>query len=117
MGDVVNYVGVDNHVKESIPFFDEYLKVDRGTPPEYLFERSTEDLGNEKFSTDRYISREWHDLEKEHMWYKVWNMVCRENDIPNPGDQLEHTIIDQPVAVVRTETGSWLRPHHSPIGY
>ena len=105
MGDVVNYVGVDDQVKESIPFFDEYLKVDRGTPPEYLFERSTEDLGNEKFSTDRYISREWHELEKEHMWFKVWNMVCRENDIPNPGDQLEHTIVDQPVAIVRTETG------------
>lgn len=36
MGDVKYQVGIDHHIRESIPFFSESLEVDRGTPPAYL---------------------------------------------------------------------------------
>jgi hypothetical protein len=26
---------------------------------------------------ERYTTREWHLLEKEHLWRKVWQMACR----------------------------------------
>jgi nitrite reductase/ring-hydroxylating ferredoxin subunit len=55
--------------------------------------------------TDRYLSRDFHELEKERLWKRVWQMACREEDIPNPGDTLVYDICDQSILMVRTETG------------
>src|SRR5262249_46912750 len=30
----------------------------------------------------RYIDRKYHNREVEHLWKKVWQIVCREDDIP-----------------------------------
>ena len=43
----------------------------------------------------RYTSREFFDLEMERLWPRVWQVACREEEIPNPGDFLEYTIGDQ----------------------
>jgi hypothetical protein len=51
----------------------------------------------------RYTSREFFDLEMERLWPRVWQVACREEEIPNPGDFLEYTIGDQSILVVRSE--------------
>ncbi len=51
---------------------------------------------------ERYISREFFDLEMEKLWPRVWQVACREEEVPNPGDFLEYTIGDQSILVVRT---------------
>ena len=43
---------------------------------------------------ERYISREFHDREVEKVWRKVWQFVCREDHIPNPGDHITYDIAD-----------------------
>ncbi|MGH3595860.1 MAG: aromatic ring-hydroxylating oxygenase subunit alpha, partial [Mycobacterium sp.] len=51
---------------------------------------------------ERYTSQEFFDLEMEKLWPRVWQVACREEEIPNPGDYLEYTIGDQTILVVRT---------------
>jgi phenylpropionate dioxygenase-like ring-hydroxylating dioxygenase large terminal subunit len=51
----------------------------------------------------RYTSQEFFDLEMERLWPKVWQVACREEEIPNPGDFLEYTIGDQSILVVRRD--------------
>ncbi len=51
----------------------------------------------------RYTSREFFDLEMERLWPRVWQVACREEEIPDPGDFLEYTIGDQSILVVRSD--------------
>jgi phenylpropionate dioxygenase-like ring-hydroxylating dioxygenase large terminal subunit len=50
---------------------------------------------------ERYYDREFFELEKEHLWPKVWQMACRLEEIPEPGDFVEYEICDQSIIVVR----------------
>jgi hypothetical protein len=43
--------------------------------------------------TARYISREYHDLEKERLWSRVWQMAAHEDDFPNVGDAVPYDIL------------------------
>jgi phenylpropionate dioxygenase-like ring-hydroxylating dioxygenase large terminal subunit len=51
---------------------------------------------------ERYVSREFVDLEMEHLWPRVWQVACREEQIPEVGDYLEYTIGDQSILVIRS---------------
>ena len=53
----------------------------------------------------RYTSREYFDLEMERLWPRVWQVACREEEVPRPGDFLEYTIGEQSILVVRAESG------------
>ena len=52
-------------------------------------------------SAENYISTEFAKAEAERMWYRVWQMACREEEIPNVGDFYTYDIVDQSVIVVR----------------
>lgn len=51
---------------------------------------------------ERYVSREFFDLEMEKLWPRVWQMACREEEVPNVGDFLEYTIGDQSILITRS---------------
>src|SRR5271170_848894 len=53
---------------------------------------------------ERYTSQEFFDLEMERLWPRVWQVACREEEIPDVGDFLEYTIGDQSILVVRSDT-------------
>lgn len=44
-------------------------------------------------------------LEKEHIFMKDWLCVAHVDELPNPGDFLTHTVIDEPVLIVRNRSG------------
>ncbi|TAK99513.1 MAG: aromatic ring-hydroxylating dioxygenase subunit alpha [Rhodospirillaceae bacterium] len=50
---------------------------------------------------DHYISPEFLRLEKEHMWPRVWQVACREEELPNVGDYVTYNIMDESIVVVR----------------
>ncbi|MBC2776631.1 aromatic ring-hydroxylating oxygenase subunit alpha [Parasphingopyxis marina] len=58
--------------------------------------------GSMDVSTDEIISREAHEREKEHIWTKAWQMACREEQIPEIGDQYVYDICDKSYIVVRS---------------
>ncbi len=51
----------------------------------------------------RYYDPDFYRMETERLWPRVWQMACRLEEIPNPGDFAEYEILDQSVLVVRTE--------------
>ncbi len=51
---------------------------------------------------ERYTSKAFHDLEVEKLWKKVWQMACREEDVPEVGDHITYDIANLSVLVVRT---------------
>ena len=52
---------------------------------------------------ERYVSRDFFDLEMERLWPRVWQMACREEEMPRTGDFLEYVIGDQSILVTRSE--------------
>ncbi|HET9769285.1 MAG TPA: SRPBCC family protein [Acidimicrobiia bacterium] len=54
-----------------------------------------------RVSTSRYTSAAFARREQERLWKRVWQMACRAEDIPDPGDFVEYTIGDQSFLVVR----------------
>ena len=86
--------------------FQDLLDLENVEVPEYLRIKSNPHLGDEDLSVDRYISQEFFDRERDHMWSRVWQMVCREEDIAEPGDHHVYNIIDSSVIVTRTPSGS-----------
>jgi phenylpropionate dioxygenase-like ring-hydroxylating dioxygenase large terminal subunit len=55
---------------------------------------------------ERYTSRAFHDLEVEKIWKRVWQVACREEDIPEVGDYLPYDIAGIKVLVVRSAPGT-----------
>ena len=49
----------------------------------------------------RYLTREFHDLEVEKVWKRAWQMACREDEIPAVGDTLVYDVADLSFVVVR----------------
>jgi phenylpropionate dioxygenase-like ring-hydroxylating dioxygenase large terminal subunit len=50
----------------------------------------------------RYTSREFFALEVERLWKRVWQMACREEDIPAVGDSIVYDIAGMSFLVVRS---------------
>lgn len=51
---------------------------------------------------ERYFDPDFYRMEAELLWPRVWQMACRLEEIPTPGDFAEYEILDQSVVVVRT---------------
>ncbi|GAA1011749.1 (2Fe-2S)-binding protein [Acrocarpospora pleiomorpha] len=62
---------------------------------------------------ERYYSREFYDLEKEKLWSHVWQMACREEEIPDPGDFVEYEIVGKSFLLVRQNDGSVKALHNA----
>lgn len=86
--------------------WQDLLDVEQVDVPDYLRIKSNPYLGDEDLPVDRYISQSFFNLEKDKMWPKVWQMVCREEEIPEPGDHYVYKIIDKNVLVTRTPSGA-----------
>jgi phenylpropionate dioxygenase-like ring-hydroxylating dioxygenase large terminal subunit len=62
--------------------------------------------GPQKVPVARYFEKKYHDLEVEHIWKKVWQLACREDDIPEPGDYHLYEIAHLQYLVTRQKDGS-----------
>ena len=51
----------------------------------------------------RYYDAEFYALENERLWPRVWQMACRLEEIPKPGDFVVYDILDQSVIVTRVD--------------
>lgn len=50
---------------------------------------------------EHYTSRDFLELEKDRMWPKVWQIACREQDLPDVGSFFTYDIMDESITVVR----------------
>ena len=54
-------------------------------------------------AAERYYDQGFADLERTRLWPHVWQMACRLEEIPAPGDYVEYTICDQSILLVRVD--------------
>jgi nitrite reductase/ring-hydroxylating ferredoxin subunit len=59
----------------------------------------------DRVAKERYFDPDFYRLEAEQLWPRVWQMACRLEELPAPGDFVEYEILDQSVIVVRTGDG------------
>lgn len=82
--------------------YREILKTDSRRVPDHLKLDSPLSKGPLSVDVSRYYSREFHDLEVEKLWRKVWQLACHQDDIPEVGDALVYEIASLSFIVVRT---------------
>jgi nitrite reductase/ring-hydroxylating ferredoxin subunit len=51
---------------------------------------------------EAYVSEDYARQEGEKLWGKVWQMACREEEIPKVGDYLTYDIVDESIILTRT---------------
>jgi phenylpropionate dioxygenase-like ring-hydroxylating dioxygenase large terminal subunit len=81
--------------------YQKLLDADTRPVPEVLRLESARELPVVRVPIERYVSQEFHDLEVEKVWKKVWQFACREEEIPEPGDHARYEIAQRSVLVVR----------------
>ena len=85
------------------PSVQEVYDADPIPPPAVLRNESPpQGQSSDDVSAERYFSRAWHDREVEKVWRKTWQFACREEHIPEVGDQTVYDIVDDSILVVRT---------------
>ena len=77
-------------------------EVDRATAALMAVAESPMEPGPTKVPVDRYFSKEFHDLEVEKVWKRVWQMACHEDDIPDVGDYHVYDIAELSFLLVRS---------------
>ena len=78
------------------------LDQDSHPVPEVLRRESPLPPGPTIVAAEQYFSRDFHDLEVEKVWKRVWQMACHEDDIPEVGDYLVYDIAHLSFLIVRT---------------
>lgn len=88
------------------PSVQQIIDRDGDNPPEWFHSESWEYQGDETLTVERYISQDYHDLEMERMWSRVWQMACREEEIPEIGDNVVYDIGNLSFIIVRSDDNS-----------
>lgn len=78
------------------------LDADSRKAPDIFREQNPLPAGPTIVPAERYYSKEFHDLEVEKIWKRVWQMACHEDDIPEVGDYYVYEITHLSYIVVRT---------------
>lgn len=92
--------------------YQQMLDKEPNPVPAVLRESTETYLGSDNVSVDRYLSREFHDLEVEKMWNRTWQATCRESEIPDAGDFYVYDIAKYSMVITRTESGE-LKGYHN----
>ena len=88
------------------PTYQEAIQRDASQPPPAFLEYSYQFLGDADIPYSNYTSREFAAAEFEKLWPRVWQMACREEHIPEPGDYHVYDIGNLSTIVTRTEGGA-----------
>ncbi|MDA1076202.1 MAG: aromatic ring-hydroxylating dioxygenase subunit alpha [Proteobacteria bacterium] len=91
--------------------YQELISGDVVAPPATLKLENPLRSGPTSVPVRRYTTPEFHALEMQKLWPKVWQMACREEEIPNDGDYVRYEVGSYSIIVVRTATG--IRAHHN----
>ncbi|NES64799.1 MAG: aromatic ring-hydroxylating dioxygenase subunit alpha [Okeania sp. SIO2D1] len=93
-----------NFSRDEMETVQEILQTDTRPVPPVLKQESIKNLGTADIPREIFFSPEYHNLEVEKLWKKVWQWACREENIPNVGDYVVYDVADLSVIVVRSKT-------------
>lgn len=82
--------------------YQELLDTDSRQIPDVLRWQSRMEPGPDFVPVAQFTSPEFHRLEVERLWKRVWQMACREEDIPEVGDHLTYDVANLSILLVRS---------------
>ena len=85
--------------------YTDMLEGDTRTPPDYLFEETVAEMGDDPIPVEAYISEDFARLEREKMFPNVWLFAAREDEMPDPGDTVVFDIAGKSFVLVRQKDG------------
>jgi phenylpropionate dioxygenase-like ring-hydroxylating dioxygenase large terminal subunit len=88
--------------QEMIRPVHEILTTDEQCVPAIFLAQSPPKLEKIDLPKDIFFSPEYHQLEVEKLWKKVWQPACREEDLPKVGDYVLYQVADLSIMVTRT---------------
>jgi phenylpropionate dioxygenase-like ring-hydroxylating dioxygenase large terminal subunit len=91
----------------------ELLDAETHPVPVTLRATANDDLGTGGVPRARYTDRAIHDLEVEKIWSRVWQMACREEQIPAVGDSIVYDIAGFSLIIVRSAPDTIKAFHNS----
>ena len=95
------------------PAYQSILLADATPPPTPLREEAYSWVDSDQVDIDRYVTREFQQLEAERLWPSTWQMACRLEHIPEVGDHIVYEICNISLVVVRTEPDQVRALHNS----
>jgi phenylpropionate dioxygenase-like ring-hydroxylating dioxygenase large terminal subunit len=85
--------------------YKDILDLDTHEVPKHLRQESIGEFDFEEANISFYISRENHEKEKRRLWPRVWQLACREEQIPEVGDHVLYEIAGVSYFVIRSAPG------------
>lgn len=82
--------------------YQDVLDLDTREVPAHIREESRGEFDFLASSIERFVSRDWHEREKEKVWKKTWQVACREEHIPEVGDHVVYEIAGLSYLVIRS---------------
>ncbi len=82
--------------------YQQLLDTDEFPVPAVLREESPRYLGSADVAASRYTSREWFEREVEHLWKRVWQFACREEQIPHVGSYVVYDVANLSFIIMRS---------------
>lgn len=93
--------------------YQQLLDQDSHPVPDIMRRESPMPPGPTIVPAERYYSKEFHDLEVERLWSRVWQMACHEDDIPEVGDYHVYEIARLSFLIVRTGEDEFAAFHNA----
>ncbi len=75
-----------NFSRPQMQTVQELLQNDTRAVPPVLLDQSMVNLGTADVPREVFFEKNYHDIEVEQLWKKVWQWACREEEIPEVGD-------------------------------
>jgi phenylpropionate dioxygenase-like ring-hydroxylating dioxygenase large terminal subunit len=93
--------------------YEQILERDSRPVPAHLREAAVPDLGTDPIAVSRYVDPAFARLEEQHLWPRIWQMACREEEIPAAGDMVVYRVAGRSLLVVRQQDGRIRAFHNS----
>jgi phenylpropionate dioxygenase-like ring-hydroxylating dioxygenase large terminal subunit len=95
------------------PSYEQILERDTRPVPAHLREFHVPDIGTDPVATSRYVSPEFARMEEQHLWPRIWQMACREEQIADVGDVAIYEIAGRSLFIVRQRDDTIRAFHNS----
>ena len=88
--------------QDTIKPVHDILTNDNQAVPDIFLQQFPPQIENIEIPKELFFSQAVHQLEVEKLWKKVWQPACREEDIPQVGDQVLYEVADLSLMITRT---------------
>lgn len=83
-------------------FYNRIAEADTRPVPSCMRENRPYEGGSYEVPVHRFLSKDYHDQEVEKLWKRVWQVACREEEIPAVGDAYLYEVATLQYIVVRS---------------